>query len=168
MTTSAPAFRTFDNAGLAALLALTTVATATGIDGTLPLMPAIAAAFGADQAAVQLTLSSFMLGIAVGQLVHGPFSDRFGRKPALLVGLALNAAATAACALSTSIEMLMVFRFFHGIAASSGWLVARAVIRDRHERADAAWATHPMSSSPILGKARPGTATCSPAAWSAV
>ena len=130
--------KAFDNAGLAALLALTTVATATGIDGVLPLMPAIAAAFGADQAAVQLTLSMFMLGVAVGQLVHGPFSDRFGRKPAIVVGLLLNAAATAACALSTSIEMLMVFRFVHGIAASSGWLVARAVIRDRHERADAA------------------------------
>ena len=130
--------KAFDNAGLAALLALTTVPSAMGIDGTLPLMPAIAAAFGADQASVQLTLSMFMLGIAVGQLVHGPFSDRFGRKPAILCGLMLNAVATAACALSTSIEMLMVFRFVHGVAASSGWLIARAIVRDRHERADAA------------------------------
>lgn len=80
--TGAPPGKTFDNAGFAALLALTTVATATGIDGILPLMPAIGAAFGATQAEVQLTLTAFMLGIAIGQLVHGPISDRFGRKPA--------------------------------------------------------------------------------------
>ncbi len=136
--TGAPPGKTFDNAGFAALLALTTVATATGIDGILPLMPAIGAAFGATQAEVQLTLTAFMLGIAIGQLVHGPISDRFGRKPAILGGLVLNAVATAACAMATSIEMLMVFRFVHGIAASSGWLIARAVVRDRHERGEAA------------------------------
>ena len=130
--------RTFDNAGIAALLALTTCATATGIDGTLPLMPAIGIAFGATQAEVQLTLTMFMLGIAIGQLVHGPLSDRFGRKPVLVGGLVVNAVATAACAMAMSIEMLMVFRFIHGAAASSGWLVARAVVRDRHDRADAA------------------------------
>jgi DHA1 family bicyclomycin/chloramphenicol resistance-like MFS transporter len=156
---STPVGKTFDNAGFAALLALTTVATATGIDGILPLMPAIGRAFGASQAEVQLTLTTFMLGIAVGQLVHGPISDRFGRKPAILGGLVLNTVATAACAMSTSIEMLMVFRFVHGIAASSGWLIARAVVRDRHERGDAArvisvmMVFHGMSPliSPIVG-----------------
>jgi DHA1 family bicyclomycin/chloramphenicol resistance-like MFS transporter len=135
------------------------VATATGIDGILPLMPAIGRAFGATQAEVQLTLTTFMLGIAVGQLVHGPISDRFGRKLTILGGLVLNTVATAACAMSISIEMLMVFRFVHGIAASSGWLIARAVVRDRHERGDAArvisvmMVFHGMSPliSPIVG-----------------
>jgi MFS transporter, DHA1 family, multidrug resistance protein len=136
--TTPPTGKTFDNAGLAALLALTTVSSAMGVDGTLPLMPALGRAFGSDREAVQLTLTMFMFGIAIGQLVHGPISDRFGRKPAIVGGLLVNVLATAGCALSDSIEMLVVFRFIHGVAASSGWLIARAVIRDRHERDDAA------------------------------
>jgi DHA1 family bicyclomycin/chloramphenicol resistance-like MFS transporter len=130
--------KTFDNSGFAALLALTTVMSAAGIDGVLPLMPALGQAFGSDREAVQLTLTMFMLGIAVGQLIHGPVSDRFGRKPAIVGGLVVTSVATAGCALSTSIEMLSALRFLHGLAASSGWLLARAVIRDRHERDDAA------------------------------
>ncbi|MGB0629401.1 MAG: multidrug effflux MFS transporter [Alphaproteobacteria bacterium] len=130
--------KTFDNSGFAALLALTTVMSAAGIDGVLPLMPAIGNAFGGNRADVQLTLTMFMLGIAIGQLIHGPISDRFGRKPAIVGGLVVTSVATAGCALSSSIEMLTVFRFVHGLAASSGWLIARAVIRDRHEHDDAA------------------------------
>ena len=79
MTT--PTGKTFDNVGFAALLALTTVTSAMGVDGTLPLMPALGRAFGADREAVQLTLTMFMLGIAIGQLIHGPLSDRSGVKP---------------------------------------------------------------------------------------
>ncbi len=152
MTT--PAIRTFDNAGLAALLALTTVSSAMGVDGTLPMMPALGKAFGADRAAVQLTLTMYMLGIAMGQLIHGPLSDRFGRKPAIAGGLLLNAIAAAGCAASDSVEMLAVFRFVHGVAASSGWLIARAVIRDKHERDDAARVMSLMlifhSAAPLL------------------
>ena len=69
---STPSGKTFDNAGFAAVLALATVSSAMGIDGTLPLMPALGSAFGADREAVQLTLTMFMLRIAVGQLLHGP------------------------------------------------------------------------------------------------
>ena len=130
--------KTFDNSRFAALLALTTVMSAAGIDGVLPLMPSIGSALNSDRASVQLTLTMFMLGIAVGQLIHGPISDRFGRKPAIVGGMLITSAATAGCALSMSIEMLAVFRFIHGVAASSGWLVARAIIRDRHEHDDAA------------------------------
>ena len=119
--------KTFDNSGFAALLALTKVMSAAGIDGVLPLMPALGQAFGSDREAVQLTLTMFMLGIAVGQLIHGPVSDRFGRKPAIVGGLVVTSVATAGCALSTSIEMLSALRFLHGLAASSGWLLARAV-----------------------------------------
>lgn len=135
---SAPIGKTFDNAGFAALLALTTVSSAMGVDGTLPLMPALGRAFGADREAVQLTLTMFMLGIAIGQLIHGPLSDRFGRKKAIIGGLILNTIATAGCAMAVSIEVLAVLRFVHGVAASSGWLIARAAIRDRHQRDDAA------------------------------
>lgn len=130
--------KTFDNSGIAALMALTTVATVIGIDGTLPAMPAIAAAFEADQAAVQFTLSMFLIGIAIGQLIHGPLSDRFGRKPALVFGLLLNVVATAGCAMSTSIEMLAAFRLLHGVSAATGWIISRAVIRDLFDRQQAA------------------------------
>ena len=130
--------KTFDNSGFAAFLALTTVATAMGIDGTLPLMPSIAIYFQTDKETVQLSLSLFMLGVALGQLIHGPLSDRFGRKPAILGGLFLTSVSTIGCALSNSIELLIFFRFLHGITASSGWLIARAVIRDRHDRDGAA------------------------------
>ncbi len=133
-----PTGKIFDNAGFAALLALTTVTSAMGVDGTLPLMPAPGRAFGADREAVQLTLTMFMLGIAIGQLIHGPLSDRFGRKAAILGGLILTTVATAGCSMAVSIEALAVLRFVHGIAASSGWLIARAAIRDRHQRDDAA------------------------------
>lgn len=151
--------KTFDNAGIAALLALTTVATVMGIDGTLAAMPAVAAAFSATREDTQLTLSLFMLGIAVGQLFHGPLSDRFGRKPAIVAGILLNIAATVACALATSIEMLMVARFVHGFAAATGWIVSRAVVRDRFERSESARVISVMMffhavaplTSPILG-----------------
>jgi DHA1 family bicyclomycin/chloramphenicol resistance-like MFS transporter len=151
--------KTFDNAGIAALLALTTVATVMGIDGTLAAMPAITAAFGVSREDTQLTLSLFMIGIAVGQLFHGPLSDRVGRRPAILAGILLNVAATVACATATSIEMLMAARFVHGFAAATGWIVSRAVVRDRFERAQSARVISVMMffhafaplTSPILG-----------------
>ena len=125
-------------AGMAALLALTSVATAIGIDGTLPAMPAMVEGLGSTRTLVQLSLSLFMVGVAVGQLVPGPLSDRFGRKPVIIGGLLLTGVAGLGCAFSPTVEVLMGFRFLHGIAAASGFIVARAVIRDRYERADAA------------------------------
>ncbi len=130
--------KTFDNAGVAALLAMTTVATVMGIDGTLPAMPEITRSLGVDKAATQLSLSLFLVGIAVGQLVHGPVADRFGRKTALVAGLVLTVIATAGCATATSIETLSAFRFVHGIAAATGWIVSRAVVRDMFDRHEAA------------------------------
>ena len=124
--------------GVAALLGLTTMATAIGIDGTLPAMPAMVEAFGTTRTSVQTTLSLFMVGVAIGQLVHGPLSDRFGRKPVIVAAMLITGAATAGCAAAQSLEALMAFRFLHGISASAGFIVARAAVRDRYERAEAA------------------------------
>ena len=109
-----------------------------GIDGTLPAMPAMVEALGSTRTLVQLSLSLFMIGVAVGQLLPGPLSDRFGRKPVIIAGLLATAVAALGCALAETVEMLMAFRFVHGMAAASGFIVARAVIRDRYERGDAA------------------------------
>ena len=124
--------------GIAALLALTSMATAIGIDGTLPAMPAMVEGLGSTRTLVQLSLSMFMVGVAVGQPVPGPLSDRFGRKPVIIGGLLVTGIAALGCALAETVETLIAFRFVHGMAAASGFIVARAVIRDRYERGDAA------------------------------
>jgi DHA1 family bicyclomycin/chloramphenicol resistance-like MFS transporter len=119
---------------LAGLLGLLPMLLPISVDGSVPLMPAIAASFSTTTAAAQFGLSALVLGIAVGQLVHGPLSDRFGRKPVILAGVALYAATSAACAASGSIDSLIALRFLQGFLACAGVIVARAVIRDMFDR----------------------------------
>jgi DHA1 family bicyclomycin/chloramphenicol resistance-like MFS transporter len=117
-------------------------------------MPQLQEYFGAGVSAVQLTLSLFLLGFAAGQLVCGPFSDRFGRRPVLLVGLGVFTAAGLACAASTSIPLLVGARFVQGMGASVGPILARAVVRDLFvgRRASAALSqiTQVMILAPLL------------------
>ncbi len=103
----------------------------------VPSMPAITADFAVPAAAVQSTLGLFLLGFAIGQLVVGPLSDRFGRRPVLLVGLALYLVISALCALAPSIETLQAGRFLQGAIACVGPVVARAVVRDRYQGLEA-------------------------------
>ena len=107
-------------------------------DMYLPSLPAITAAFGASVAEVQLTLSVFVAGFAVAQLVYGPLSDRFGRRPVLLVGLAFYVVASAACMLANSIETLLIARFVQSWGACAAPVLGRAVVRDVYDRGDAA------------------------------
>ena len=108
------------------------------IDSSLPAMPAIAIGLATDNAAVQLSLSMFMLGMAVGQLVHGPLSDRFGRKPVLLFAASLYTVVTFGTIFVTDVETLTVLRLFQGFAGASGHILTRAIVRDRFDREDAA------------------------------
>lgn len=101
-----------------------------GVDLMLPAMPLYGRDLGAGVAATQMTLSAFALGFAVMHLVLGPVADRFGRRPCILAGLALNAIASVACAFADSIELLIVARLFQAFGAGAGPLIARAVIRD--------------------------------------
>jgi len=110
-------------AGLSAIGPLTT-------DMYLPSLPDIARLLGASTAQVQLTISAYLIGFAVGQIVYGPVSDRHGRKPVLLGAVALYCAASLACALSTSIEMLIAARFAQALGGSGGIVLARAMVRD--------------------------------------
>ena len=79
---------------------------------------------------VQLTISSYLFGFAVGQIVYGPISDRFGRKPVLLVALALYGVATIGCAMTQSIEALIAMRFVQALGGAGSIVLARAVVRD--------------------------------------
>lgn len=139
---------------LAILLALLTALDALTIDLSLPAMPAIARDLGVDYTSVELGLSAYLLGIAIGQLIQGPASDRFGRKPVLLLGLALYTVATALCAAAPSIAMLTILRVIQGLAASTGQILARAIVRDKFARDEAArllsFAMMGLAFAPIL------------------
>ena len=112
---------------IAALMALT----ALSIDVMLPALPQIRAEFGLmDPNLQQLVITSYVVGFAVGQLFHGPLSDWLGRKPVLLVGLAVYAAASFACFAAGSFEMLLAARFVQGLANAAPRVVAIAVVRD--------------------------------------
>lgn len=103
---------------------------ALSIDMNLPAMTELQRIFNADVSSVQLTLSLFLIGFAVGQIICGPFSDRLGRKPVLIVGLIVFTLAGVMCAVSYSLPMLIIGRFIQGIGASVGPIIARAIIRD--------------------------------------
>ena len=107
-------------------------------DMYLPAFPELARAFATDAAAVQGTLATYFVGLALGQAVWGPISDRHGRKLPLLFGMALFIAASIACALTTSIESLWFFRFVQALGGSVGMVLGRAAVRDVYKGADAA------------------------------
>ncbi|RXT15445.1 Bcr/CflA family multidrug efflux MFS transporter [Ammoniphilus sp. CFH 90114] len=100
------------------------------IDMYLPAFPIIAEDLGTNASLVQLSLTFFLLGLSLGQLVVGPFSDIRGRRIPLLIGLLVYSSASLLCALSPSIEALLFFRFAQGLAGSAGIVLSRAIVRD--------------------------------------
>ena len=100
------------------------------IDVSLPGLPNIAAALHASPAQLQATLSAFVLAFGLGQLILGPLSDRYGRRPVLLGGMLLYALAGAGCALTSDPALLVVFRLLQGFGACAGTVCARAVAQD--------------------------------------
>lgn len=103
-----------------------------------PSMPAMADYFATDAATVQLTMSVYLVAFAVAQLVYGPLSDRFGRRPVLIGGLILYAVASGTAAFAGSITTLIVIRAFQAFGACAGPVVARAMVRDLFGREEAA------------------------------
>ncbi|AXE26185.1 Bcr/CflA family drug resistance efflux transporter [Streptomyces globosus] len=103
------------------------------MDMYLPALPEVASALASPAATVQLTLTACLAGMALGQLVIGPMSDRWGRRRPLLAGMALYVLATAVCALAPTAELLIGFRLLQGLAGAAGIVIARAVVRDLYE-----------------------------------
>ena len=104
----------------------------------LPALPSIVAHFDSDVPTVQLTLSVFLVGFAVAQLLYGPLSDRFGRRPVILGGIVIFTISSIACALAPTIEALIAARFCQALDACCGPVLGRAVVRDIYGRDRAA------------------------------
>jgi DHA1 family bicyclomycin/chloramphenicol resistance-like MFS transporter len=120
------------------LLGSLTAFGAVTIDLYLPALPAIARDYGVSAAAVQLTLSTFFVGMALGQLFFGPLSDRIGRRPTILIGCAVYVVASIACALAPTIEALVAGRFFQALGCCAAMVTCRAIVRDRYDHRDSA------------------------------
>ncbi|MFI5676307.1 multidrug effflux MFS transporter [Streptomyces cellulosae] len=103
------------------------------MDMYLPSLPEVTRSLHAPAATVQLTLTACLAGMALGQLVVGPMSDRWGRRRPLLIGLAVYVVATVLCALAPTVEVLVAFRLAQGLAGAAGIVIARAVVRDLYD-----------------------------------
>src|SRR5438309_2241311 len=100
----------------------------------VPALPVLATTFGRDISIAQMTVSLYMVGIACSQIIMGPLSDRFGRRPVLLAGLGLMIAASLGCSFAETLPQLIVARFFQALGGATGMVVSRAIIRDLYPR----------------------------------
>ena len=123
--------------GLTLLLSLLTGLGPLTMDMYLPSLPAIGRALNADMHAVQLSLTVFFLSFALSQVLYGPASDMFGRKPPLYAGIAMFVAGSIGCALARDIGTLLAFRFVQGLGGGAPNVITRAVVRDLHTGAEA-------------------------------
>src|SRR3954465_5042108 len=100
----------------------------------VPALPVLASTFQSDISIAQMTVSLYMVGIACSQLIMGPLSDKFGRRPVLLAGLALMVAASIGCSLAQTLPQLIAARFLQALGGATGMVVSRAIIRDLYSR----------------------------------
>jgi DHA1 family bicyclomycin/chloramphenicol resistance-like MFS transporter len=126
-----------DTFALTALLALLTALGPVAVDMYLPSFPEIGRLLAASPATVQLTLSLYMVSYAIGQVIYGPLSDRYGRIPVLRAALIIYCVASLACALTPSIETLLAARALQALGSSGAIVLARAIVRDLYSGARA-------------------------------
>ncbi|WP_137181184.1 multidrug effflux MFS transporter [Roseomonas sp. AR75] len=147
------------------LLALITLSGTMAMHVFVPALPEAGAALGATPAAMQLTVSFYVLGLALGQLVYGPVSDRFGRRPVLMAGLALFTAAGLWATAAPGVQSLTAARLVQALGGCAGLVIARAMLRDGTTTALAAQRLALMNLMVILG---PGLAPLIGAALAAL
>lgn len=119
------------NHAMPLLIALLATTGPLGIDMYLPSIPAMAQSLGSSEGAVQFSLMTFFAGLMLGQLVYGPLSDKFGRKPLIYLGLSIFVLGAIACALAETVLQLQWFRFVQGLGGSIGMVIAFAIIKDQ-------------------------------------
>src|SRR5258708_2580487 len=100
----------------------------------VPALLVVASTFCRDISIAQMTVSLYMVGIACSQIIMGPLSDRFGRRPVLLAGLGLMVAASAGCIFAETLPQLIAARFLQALGGATGMVVSRAIIRDLYSR----------------------------------
>ncbi|MCB9960223.1 MAG: multidrug effflux MFS transporter [Rhodospirillaceae bacterium] len=122
---------------LAILVALTAISPL-ALNIFMPSLPGLDQVFATDASTVQLTLSLFLIGFAGAQLAYGPFSDRFGRRPPMIVGMILFLTGTGLCMLAWSIQVLILGRVIQAIGGCCGIVLSRAIVRDVYDRDEAA------------------------------
>ncbi len=122
-----------DTLAMTIMLAFMTALGPLATDLYLPSLPHIGEALGASPAAVQLTLSAYLIGFSAGPIVYGPVSDALGRKPVLVAAFALFVLATIACAAATSVEMLIFARALQAFGGAGPIILARTMVRDLYE-----------------------------------
>lgn len=135
------------------LLMMATIASQLALTIYLPALPSIAQHFNVPYGTAQLTLSAYLLAFAFAQLAVGPLSDRIGRRPVLLGALLIFVAASVACALSVSVEMLIGARLLQACGACGGVVLGRAIVRDSRSVQEAPRAMGYMASGMALGPA---------------
>jgi MFS transporter, DHA1 family, multidrug resistance protein len=152
--TTAAAAQPTASPGFIALLIAVSAVSPLGINMYLPSMPGMARALGVDFTTIQLTLSLYLGAMAVGQLVIGPLSDRFGRRPVLLIGLLTFVVGSAICLLAQSIGVLIFGRIVQAIGGCAGITLSRAIVRDLYGRNQVAsmiaYVTMGMAVAPMI------------------
>lgn len=138
MTTLAQKTLSRPSGPLIMVLALLTMVSPLATDMYLPAFPDMAAELGTTATGIQLTLTTFLIGLALGQLVIGPLSDGVGRRRPLIAGTAICLLASAACAVAPTVELMTAARFVQGFSGAAGVVLARAVISDTARGAAAA------------------------------
>lgn len=143
--------------GLLVILAVLSALAPAALHMPVPSLPLLARVFDRSAAATELVLTLFLAGIAAGQIIYGPLSDRFGRRPVLLAGLVLYVAGSAACGFAPSLPVLLCGRVFEALGACAGIVLGRAIIRDLYDRDHATSAiavvTMAMSFAPLVAPA---------------
>jgi DHA1 family bicyclomycin/chloramphenicol resistance-like MFS transporter len=157
-----PWFNRGNRAPFPLIVAITACGTL-GMHLIIPALPDTARALGVSAGMVQLTITLYLIGLAIGQLVYGPISDRLGRRPVLLAGLALFTLAGTASAAAPNAWMLVIARILQSIGACAGLVLGRAIVRDSatpdRAAAQLAMLTLVMSAAPAIAPVLGGYAT---------
>jgi len=135
------------------MLACVTLSGTLAMHLLVPALPAAARALGVAPSTAALMITFYVVGLAIGQLVHGPLADAFGRRPTLLAGLAVYTVAGVVAALATRIEILLAARLLQAAGGCAGLLLSRAIVRDTSETRDAIARLGLLSTMTVMGPA---------------